>query len=104
MREAPLRQPVLSTALASVGYDAETGELQIEFRSGRVYRYVGVPNAMHAWLLRTRNKGVFVAHHLSGRYGEQSLPDARRSPEPALEQALRASLERLEASPGRERR
>lgn len=90
------RKPVASAALASVGYDPDTGELEVEFRTGRIYRYSGVPSAMHEWLLRTRNKGVFVAHHLSGRYREQSVADSRAPPAAPLEQALRDSLARLE--------
>jgi KTSC domain len=90
------REPVTSAALRSVGYDRETGDLELEFRSGRIYRYAAVPAALHDWLLRTRNKAVFVAHHLAGRYGERSLPDAAAAPSAPLEQALRDSLARLD--------
>jgi hypothetical protein len=90
------RKPVASAALAAVGYDPTTGDLEIEFRTGRIYRYSDVPSAMHEWLLRTRNKGVFVSHHLSGRYGEQAVSDSRTPPEVPLERALRESLARLE--------
>jgi hypothetical protein len=86
------RRPVASRALVSVGYEPGTGELEIEFRSGRVYLYRGVPASVYAWLLRTKNKGIFVAHHLSGRYEERSLPDRDAAPQPSLEQALLASL------------
>jgi hypothetical protein len=92
------RTPVASAAVAAVGYDSETGELEIEFRTGRIYRYSAVPSSVHAWLLRTRNKGIFVAHHLSGRYGERSVADSRTPPEAPLEEALRDSLMRLETS------
>jgi hypothetical protein len=94
------RKPVDSAALASVGYDPDTGELEVEFRAGRIYRYSDVPSAMHDWLLRTRNKGVFVAHHLSGRYGERSVADSRAPQQASLEHALRDSLARLEAPRG----
>jgi hypothetical protein len=94
------RKPVESAALASVGYDPATAELEVEFRTGRIYRYSGVSRDTHEWLLRARNKGVFVAHHLSGRYGERSMPDSRSPPEAPLEQALRDSLARLETPRG----
>jgi hypothetical protein len=94
------RQPVASRALASVGYEADTGALEIEFRSGRVYRYEAVPASVHAWLLRTKNKGIFVAHHLSGRYAERALPDRGAAPQPSLEQSLLASLSALSDGPG----
>lgn len=109
-----------SGALASVGYDAESEALEIEFRSGRVYRYEQVPASVHDWLLRAPNKGIFVTRQIVGRYPERSLPDARprasatavgaattgpvAAGDPALglelEDALRASLARLDASKG----
>jgi KTSC domain-containing protein len=89
------RHPVASRALVSVGYQPDTGALELEFRSGRVYAYRGVPESVYAWLLRTKNKGIFVAHHLSGRYGEHTLPDPGAPSQPSLEQALLASLSAL---------
>jgi hypothetical protein len=106
---------VQSGALASVGYDAEARALEIEFRSGRVYRYEEVPPSVHDWLLRAPNKGVFVTRQIVGRYPERSLPDARPPARPAaigsvavgdpvfdldldLEGVLRASLVRLGAA------
>lgn len=89
------RRCVTSRAVAAIGYDPLTGDLEIEFRTGRVYGYSHVPPAVHAWLLRVRNKGSFVARHLSGRYGERSLPDPRSPDALPLEQALRESLKRL---------
>lgn len=104
-----------SGALASVGYDLEAEALEIEFRSGRVYRYEQVPPSVHDWLLRAPNKGIFVTRQIVGRYPERSLPDgagsaaagsaaAGSAADPALsldlEAALRASLARLEASKG----
>lgn len=82
-------------------------ELEIEFRSGRVYRYQAVPRGVLDWLLRSKNMGAFVTRMIVGRYmvvaihEEQSLPcadageGARALTEASLEQALRASLARL---------
>lgn len=82
-------------------------ELEIEFRSGRVYRYRAVPRGVLDWLLRSKNMGAFVTRMIVGRYvtvaspEEQALPsgDSREGvrglAEPSLEQALRASLARL---------
>jgi len=36
------REPVSSTIIASVGYDATSETLEIEFVSGDVHRYLGV--------------------------------------------------------------
>ena len=76
-------------------------ELELEFRSGRVYRYRAVPRGVLDWLLRSKNMGAFVTRMIVGRYEEQSLPSvddregARALTEASLEQALRASLARL---------
>lgn len=99
------RQPLKSRAVVSAAYDARSLELELEFRSGHVYRYESVPPSVYAWLLRVENKGGFVRRMIQGRYLERAV--ARSSPGPgeasathaegpdALEDALRASLERL---------
>jgi len=86
----------------SAGYDEQTGELELEFRSGHVYRYENVPQSVYDWLLRVENKGGFVRRMVHGHYVERAVP--RSSPPlegpgetpgaDALEEALRASLDR----------
>lgn len=105
------RQRLKSRAVISAGYDERARELELEFRSGHVYRYAAVPRGVYDWLLRVENKGGFVRRMIQGRYVERAVGrgderDAERSgpPPPAgdaplgadpLEAALRASLERL---------
>ena len=96
------RQPLKSKAVITAGYDESTGDLELEFRSGHVYRYEGVPASVYEWLLRVENKGGFVRRMVQGRYIEHALartapPAAPGSPDRAntLEEALRASLDRL---------
>jgi hypothetical protein len=95
------RQRLKSRAVISAGYDDQTLELELEFRSGHVYRYEDVPPGIFAWLLRIENKGGFVRRMVQGRYVERVMP---RSGPPApregpathsLEVALRASIDRL---------
>lgn len=90
------RQRLESIAILSAGYDAAAQELELEFRSGHVYRYENVPASVHDWLLRTRNKGGFVRRMITGRYVERAVPSAPAETLPglSLEEALRASLER----------
>jgi len=38
------RVPVDSSNVVSVGYDEETSILEVEFLSGSIYRYLGVPS------------------------------------------------------------
>ncbi len=53
------RTSVQSTTLASVGYDVGTHVLELEFRSGEIYRYAAVPSAIHRALLSAESKGQF---------------------------------------------
>lgn len=85
------REPVRSTALASVGYDAQARLLEVEFRSGKVYQYLDVPPELHAWLMRVDDKGGLFNRKIDGCFEFRRVdlvdPDA-----PSLEDALRASL------------
>jgi hypothetical protein len=86
------REPVTSRSLRSVGYDPIASELEIEFRSGRVYRFSAVPASVHAWLMRAPKKGGLFNRLIRDRYAMREV-----TPEVAtedLESALRRSLER----------
>jgi len=48
---------VESTALATVGYDEALELLQVEFRGRAIYRYFGVPAAVHQGLLGAPSAG-----------------------------------------------
>jgi hypothetical protein len=54
------RQPVESSSLVSVGYDAAEQTLEIEFAGGAVYRYFEVPDFVHRRLLGSSSPGRFV--------------------------------------------
>lgn len=58
------RRPVESEALRSVGYDRRSRVLEIEFTSGVVYRYLGVPEQTHAALLQAGSLGGFFSEHI----------------------------------------
>ncbi len=59
---------VESTTLATVGYDNAQSVLQLEFRSGGVYRYFDVPAAVHAALLQAPSKGKYFRQSIRGRF------------------------------------
>jgi hypothetical protein len=58
------REPVTSEAMRSVGYDPRRRILEIEFASGDVYRYRGVPPELHVDLMQAASHGEFFAHHI----------------------------------------
>ena len=87
------RVPVQSTSLVSIGYDAASAELEVEFSSGRIYVYTGVPESAHAWLMRSPGKGGLFNRMIRDAYpfrdvtpgpcsNESLVDDLRRSLEP----------------------
>jgi hypothetical protein len=55
------RVAVDSTSIASIGYDPQSRELEIEFRqSGDVYRYSGVSAAEHGGFVAAESKGSYL--------------------------------------------
>ena len=59
---------VVSTTLATVAYDRAGDILQLEFRSGTVYRYYGVPGEVHDGLLRASSKGRYFNGEIRKRF------------------------------------
>jgi hypothetical protein len=53
-----------STSLASAVYLNSQAVLELEFRSGAVYRYFGVPSETHEALLRAQSKGSYFNHYI----------------------------------------
>lgn len=62
------RTPVRSSVIASVGYDAQTAVLEVEFRSGDVYRYFAVPPSVHRALIEADSPGAYFNRHVSDHY------------------------------------
>jgi KTSC domain len=59
---------VESTTLLSLAYDQARELLQLEFRSGTVYQYFGVPLAVHEALLNAPSKGSDFNNAIRGRF------------------------------------
>ena len=62
------RSPVASTNVSSVGYDANTQTLEVEFQSGRVYQYYGVPDNAHEQMMQASSKGQFLNYYIKNSY------------------------------------
>ena len=62
------RQPVVSTALASVGYSKRLHALEIEFVNGAIYRYLGVEAPTYRELLAAESKAHYYDENIRGRY------------------------------------
>jgi hypothetical protein len=85
------RTAVVSRSVRSLGYDPEQKVLEVEWRSGAVYRYFEVPAAVAQWLERVRSKGAFLNRLVKESYRYEQV-----EPHPVaqdLTAALRRSLE-----------
>ena len=51
---------VISSNLRSIGYDSQSATLVVEFHSGAMYQYYGVPLAIYKGLMAARSKGNFL--------------------------------------------
>ncbi len=63
-----LRQPVNSSNLQSVGYDSTSSTLEVEFKSGSIYQYAGVPDSVYQGLMGASSHGSYFAQHIRDRY------------------------------------
>jgi hypothetical protein len=59
MRDLVQRTPVSSTLLTSVGYEVATSTLEVEFRKGGVYQYLGISPEIHQQLMTAASIGTF---------------------------------------------
>lgn len=62
------RQTVSSSNLHSVGYDPPTATLEIEFNSGGVYQYSGVPSHVYDSLTNSGSLGRYFSSHIRDVY------------------------------------
>ena len=61
------RESVTSSNVVSVGYDATTETLEVEFRSG-VYQYYNVPQHIHDSLIKAESVGKFLNVYIKPAY------------------------------------
>jgi hypothetical protein len=62
------RLSVESRAIQSVGYDAVSRTLEIEYAGGGVYRYFGVPQRAYELLLIADSRGAYVNRRIKPYY------------------------------------
>jgi KTSC domain len=62
---------VESTTLRSAGHDPKSAILELQFRSGAVYRYFLVPQRVYRDLMGSPSKGGYFNRNIRGRYPYQ---------------------------------
>lgn len=62
------RTPVSSSNIASIGYDADSNTLEIEFLNGAIYQYYDVPSNVYQELITASSHGQYLAQYIKGNY------------------------------------
>ncbi len=58
------RHQVASLNIRAIGYDTTTQTLEVEFQSGWVYQYYGVPEFLHQQIMQASSKGQFLNQYI----------------------------------------
>ena len=67
------RQPVKSRILRSVGYDESSKILEIEFQTGLIYQYAGVPPKVYRELIRSDEVGKYFIDKVRNRFRTKQM-------------------------------
>jgi len=62
------RVDLKSTSLNAATYQDQSACLELEFRSGAIYRYRDVPAQTYQELLRAESKGGYFNQHIRNRF------------------------------------
>lgn len=62
------RTAVKSTSIKSVGYAKRRQVLEVQFQTGSIYQYKGVPPEVHQALMATDSKGKYFAANIRNVY------------------------------------
>lgn len=57
-----------SSNISSIGYDPDSQILEVEFHSGSIYQYEGVPQHEHSALMNANSHGQYLNEHIKGVY------------------------------------
>ena len=67
------REPVVSESIAAIGYDDDAEALEVEFVTGRVYRYRGVSQDVFEDFRQAPSKGAFFNKHIKDAYAWEQV-------------------------------
>ena len=57
-----------SSTVRTIGYDPQSQTLEVEFLSGWVYQYYGVPDHFHEQMMKAPSKGRFLNMYIRENY------------------------------------
>jgi hypothetical protein len=61
-------QPVSSSNIRAIGYDADTATLEVAFHDGGLYRYAHVPESIHRGLMSAASHGSYLHTYIKNSY------------------------------------
>jgi len=67
------RTPVSSSNIRSIGYDAQSTILEVEFTSGDIYQYFNVPEYLYQQFLDASSHGQFLNDNIRYNYRYQKV-------------------------------
>ncbi|MFA6246862.1 MAG: KTSC domain-containing protein [Mucilaginibacter sp.] len=68
------RRAINSSALQSIGYDAEKHILELEFKeNGDVWQYFNFKPAAYKKFVNSQSLGTFFATRIKGKYDEEKM-------------------------------
>jgi hypothetical protein len=70
------RQAVVSSNIASIGYDQQTKVLEVEFKSGTVYQYTDVPAVLFDQLVQSPSVGKHFGEHVRSKFASKKVEAA----------------------------
>ena len=74
------RVELQSSSLNAATYQEQSALLELEFRSGAVYRYMGVPAQLYLELLQAESKGRYFNQHIRNRFAFDKIDLAHAEP------------------------
>jgi hypothetical protein len=66
-----------STGLQAATYQDQLALLELEFRSGAIYQYFGVPGQTYQELLLAESKGAYFHSHIRDRFAYAKIHPAK---------------------------
>lgn len=64
---------VRSSNISSIGYDANSCTLEVEFNSGSVYQYSRVFETVHNALMRAHSHGAYFNENIRDNYSTRQV-------------------------------
>ncbi len=62
------RVSVSSSNIRAIGYDPSTSTLEVEFTTGSIYQYHGVPQEEYDALINAASKGKYFGANIKNKY------------------------------------